>query len=316
MTGFPILLAMPILLAAGVQPQALAPPPPDERQARATVSIADYRHGDLLWENDRTAHRIYGRPLEAVEPPSGSGIDAWGKKVPWPFMERQLRAGHYHDDAGEGLDFYNVGQSRGAGGLGIWHDNKLWTSRNYREARIIRDGPEVAEFEVDYAPWPVDVGRNAWETRRFALPIGTHFTRIVSTIRSDRPEPLVVGIGIAKRGTSSNAGSFAADAARGRFSFWGPEELGKGRMAVAVLVDPAMLAGVTGDADNHLILLTVTPGEPFVYYMGAAWDRGSGFQSEQAWQAHVAEQRPDFSATSGAEPGSRFPAPGDGEEGP
>ena len=49
------------------------------RTPRATVMVADYRYGDILWENDRTAHRIYGRALEAVEPPSGSGIDSWGR---------------------------------------------------------------------------------------------------------------------------------------------------------------------------------------------------------------------------------------------
>src|SRR5215469_9691473 len=103
--------------------------PPATRAAEARAELAPYRYDDVLWENDRTAHRIYGRALETYEPPSGSGIDAWGKKVRWPFMERQLHTGAQHDDHGEGVDFYNVGGSRGVGGLGIWFDNKLWTSR-------------------------------------------------------------------------------------------------------------------------------------------------------------------------------------------
>jgi len=34
-----------------------------------------------------------------------------------------------------------------------------------------------------------------WETRTFTLPLGTNFTRLVSTINSDKPDPLIVGIG-------------------------------------------------------------------------------------------------------------------------
>ena len=269
-------------------------PPPPSRTPRASVMIADYRYDDLMWENDRTAHRIYGHALEAAEPPSGSGIDSWGKNVAWPFMDRQLRSGDQHAYHGEGLDFYNVGAGRGAGGLGIWHDNKLWTSRNYRAHRILSNGPATADFEVDYAPWPVDVGRKVWETRRFTLPLGTHFTRMISTLRSDTPGPLVVGIGIGKRATG-DGGDLTVDRARGILSFWGPADPRHGRMAIAVRVDPAMIAEIRNDADNYLVLLNVTPGKPFVYYSGSAWDLGQGgFRTRAAWDAYVAAEKVTF----------------------
>lgn len=268
--------------------------PPPDKTPRATVMLADYRYGDLLWENDRTAHRIYGRALEAAEPPSGSGIDSWGKNVPWPYMDRQLRAGDQHGYHGEGLDFYHVGGGRGAGGLGIWFDNKLWTSRNYRSFRILRNGPDAADFQVEYAPWPVDVGRKVWETRRFTLPLGTHFTRMVSTIRSDKPGPLLVGIGIGKRPTGGE-GELTVDRARGLLSWWGPGDPEHGRMAVALRVDPAMIAGIRQDADNHLVLLRVNPGKPFVYYSGSAWNLGQGgFRTRAAWDRYAAAEPLDF----------------------
>lgn len=274
----------------------LAPPPAAGRKPRATVNFAPYRYDDLLWENDRTAHRIYGPALEAYEPPSTSGIDAWGKSVRYPFMERQLKTGKQHDYHGEGIDFYNVNTFRGAGGLGIWRDNKLWVSRNFKTYRILQNGPEVARFEVDYAPWPVGVGRTAWETRRFALPLGTNFTRMVSTIGSDQAEPLMVAIGISKRATAPAPGTLTADRATGRFAWWGPTDADKGTMGVALMVDPAMIADVTEDADNYLVLLTVTPGKPFVYYMGAAWDKGLDIHSRAEWEAYVTAQKPNFRA--------------------
>ena len=282
---------------APVMPPIVKPlAPPTDTRARAVVELAPYRYDDLLWENDRTAHRIYGSALEAVEPPSGSGIDSWGKTVRWAFADRQLRTGDQHAYHGEGLDFYNVGASRGAGGLGIWFDNKLWTSRNYRTYRILRNGPDVADFEVTYAPWPVDVDRKVWETRRFTLPLGTQFTRLVSTLSSDKPGLLTVGIGIGKRTTIAGTdGALTIDKARGFISWWGPETGDHGRMGIAIKVDPAMIVGLTGDADNQLVLLRVQPGKPFVYYSGSVWDKGiAGIRTRAAWDRYVADAPVDF----------------------
>lgn len=276
----------------------LTPPPESERKPVARVVFAPYRFDDLLWENDLTAHRIYGPALEAEEPPSSSGIDAWGKNVPWPFMERQLKTGFQHDYHGEGIDFYNVNTTRGAGGLGIWYDNKLWVSRNFKSYRILQNGPDVAKFEVDYAPWPVDVMRKVWETRRFSLPLGTHFTRMISTISSDKAGPITVGIGISRHATSNKSGKLTVDRSRGRIIFWGPTDPDKGTMGIALMVDPAMIADVKTDADDYLVLLNATAGKPFVYYSGAAWDKGADIHSGAEWEAYVEAQRPDFDLAS------------------
>jgi Domain of unknown function (DUF4861) len=275
-------------------------PAPPSRQAAAVAVLAPYRHDDLLWENDRTAHRIYGRALQAIEPPSGSGIDSWGKNVVWPFADRQLRTGDQHAYHGEGLDFYNVGTTRGAGGLGIWYDNKLWTSRNFVRHRVLQSGGNVADFVVDYAPWPVDVDRKVWETRRFTLRLGTHFTRLVSTISSDKPGQLRVGIGIGKR-TVGAGGELTVDQRRGLLSWWGPEDGVHGRMAVAIRTDPTTIAEVRQDADNHLVLVAVTPGKPFVYHSASAWSKGEGgFQTRAAWDAYARSEELDFTVPGDA----------------
>jgi hypothetical protein len=281
-----------------VAKSTLPSPSAADRARRAAVAIAPYRYDDILWENDRVAHRIYGRALEAYEPPSTSGIDVWAKNVRWPFMERQIHSGQQHDYHGEGLDFYNVHSARGAGGLGIWFDNKLWVSRNYARWKLLQNEPNVASFEVQYDPWPVDVVRKVWETRSFTLPAGTNFTRMVSTIQSDTAEPLVVGIGISKRPTSdTQLGTLMADKTTGRISWWGPTDPTDGTIAVALMVDPKALVGVTEDLDNYLVLVRVQPGTPFVYYMGAAWDKGLDFHSKAEWDRYVAGQKPDFDAS-------------------
>ena len=286
------------LLAASTAAQEhkpLHPATTSEQKARAAVAIADYRFDDLLWENDRIAHRIYGRALEKAEPPSSSGIDAWGKRVRWPFMDRQLSTGDQHADHGEGIDFYNVGSGRGTGGLGVWYDNKLWTSRNYVRPRILQSGPDIADFIVEYEPWPVDTLRTVRETRRFTLPAGTNFTRMTSTFASSSDAVMIVGIGISKRPINGGKlGEVRKDEAGARMSWWGPADGDKGRMAAAVIVEPAAFEGFAEDADNYLILVRVRPEQPFVYYSGAAWDRGGDFATREAWNSYVDARQPDF----------------------
>jgi hypothetical protein len=82
-------------------------------------------------------------------------------------------------------------------------------------------------------------------------------------------------------------------------SFWGPNDPHHGRMAIALRVDPAMIAEVRSDADNHLVLLRVTPGKPFVYYSGSAWSLGEGgFRTRAAWDRYTAAERVDFTPPS------------------
>jgi hypothetical protein len=87
---------------------------------------------------------------------------------------------------------------------------------------------------------------------------------------------------------------FTKDLGAGRVSYWEPTDPVKGTMGIAVLVDPKALLEVRQDADNYLVLVKVEPGKPFVYYMGAAWDKGLDFHDRAAWEAYVRDQKPDF----------------------
>lgn len=271
--------------------EPLAPPTGDDAKPRAIAHFAPERLDDILWENDRVALRIYGPALQAKEPPSGSGIDIWAKRVRWPFMQRQLKFPNYHVDRGEGLDFYDVGGSRGAGAIGIWHADKLWTSRNWASHRIVASGGDTAKFEVDYKPWPVDVVRRVSEHRSFTLPMGSNFTRMVSTLTSDTAEPLVVGIGIAKKRGGQRV---IRDAKSGRLTVHEAGDPGHGAMSITVAADPKQVRGFAEDAENYLLLVNAVPGTPFAYYTGYGWDRGLDIRNAADWDALVARTRFDF----------------------
>jgi hypothetical protein len=60
------------------------------------------------------------------------------------------------------------------------------------------------------------------------------------------------------------------------------------------MVDPKSLVEIRQDAENYLVLVKVEPGKPFVYFTGAAWDKGRDFHDRAAWEAYVRDQKPDF----------------------
>ncbi|HVT79249.1 MAG TPA: DUF4861 family protein [Phycisphaerae bacterium] len=315
------ILAGSSIVLTGVRAQT-APAATGPCMARYTGSGAKppERWDDIFWENDRTAHRIYG-PAVSRPAPNGeglvtSGIDIWVKKTREPFMDRQLMTNAQHDDTtGMGRDCYDVQATCGAGGLGIWDDasKKLMRSANWSDKGGFVTGGDVASFWVTYAPWDAGGGRKVKEKRTFTLPAGTNFTRMVDVI-DDASTPantgdLLVGIGIAKRAIDNNrflaepnvpANNFVANKEKGVFVYWEPEQhyrtpLEAGHTGVAVLVDPKSIVKViTDDPAQNLIIVKVTPGKPWVYYTGACWSLGLDFKTQPEWEKYAMEYKTSF----------------------
>jgi hypothetical protein len=88
-------------------------------QFKAYGRFVRERFDDFAWENDRIAHRMYGKALETWvrEPLTSSAVDIWSKRVPKMVINDWYMADNYHVDNGEGADFYSAG--RGCGGNGL-----------------------------------------------------------------------------------------------------------------------------------------------------------------------------------------------------
>ena len=106
---------------------------------------------------------------------------------------------HYHEDNGEFMDDYRVGNSRGCGGVGIWDGKKLYISSNYRNWKLITTGPIRSEFELTYDAWDAGNGRMVSETKRYSIDAGSWFTKAQSTFASEDKSPLTIGVGLAER---------------------------------------------------------------------------------------------------------------------
>src|SRR6266478_9131091 len=119
---------------------------------RAYGRFVRERFDDFAWENDRIAHRTYGKALEtwAGEPLTSSTIDIWSKRTPRMVIDEWYMLDNYHSDSGQSADFYSAGASRGCGGNGLWADDKLWVSRNFAVSRVLADGPIRVMLELVY----------------------------------------------------------------------------------------------------------------------------------------------------------------------
>lgn len=234
---------------------------------RCHVRFIEERKEDIAWENDRIALRIYSREVRSKV---GSGVDFWAKSVDYPIVEKWYALNDsgqaYHEDRGEGFDFYNVGKNRGVGGTGIWAGGELFVSQPYANYRIVSDSPEELEFEIDYQPYTA-AGETICESKRIRMILGTHFYQVTSTVRTASGRDVLLAVGL----TSFGQAAVERDPARGLLSL--TERIGdrEGSIGSAVLADPARTRGFAASGDDELLLLQVASGEPVTYYVGAAW---------------------------------------------
>jgi len=259
------------------------------------------RLDDLAWENDRIAHRAYGAalnsPAAGMERLRGSGIDVWGKRVPYPVIDRWYPKGHdqFHKDGeGEGLDLYSIGSSRGAGGTGIWDGAKLWTSDNFAGQQVLSNGPRRAAFRLTYAPFDAGAAGATTEVKQFTVDCGRNFDAVTSTF-SFNGGTQTVAIGITEHAPLEGfpAAVLTKDPDGRWMSFW--EDNKDGGLGIAVVLAPeATPAGFAYEAPaqkpgygNNLLLVKAQDGAPVRYYTGAGWTRSGQFTDRDAWEAYV-----------------------------
>lgn len=271
----------------------VAPPFPVKAFARYVPERLD----DFAWENDKIGHRTYGPALAEPAPPGSdkevlvtSGLDIWFKRPSYLIVDRWYNKGHdhYHREEGEGLDMYAVGRTRGAGGAGIWHDGRLFTSRNYSTWRVLANGPVRAVFELDYAAWDVQ-GVPVTETKRFTVDAGHYFDTVESTFSTPSQQELTVALGLNKKPAyAEQMPEVAAYRAPDTLMQW-VRQRSAGDFGTAIVLPGAQ--GYAADADNELILVKARTGQSLRYYLGAAASWSGEFPAAPAWQAYVEAYR-------------------------
>jgi hypothetical protein len=246
------------------------------------------RFDDYAWENDRIAHRTFGKALETWkgEPLSGSSIDIWAKRVPRLVIDEWYMTGHYHKDTGEGCDDYTSGATRGDGGDGLWAADRLWVSRNFVNSRTLAAGPIRVMFELEYEPFEVN-GISVSEVRRISLDAGQNLDHYQVTytpyFRPEKPVTLTAGLGLKK--VKDEQLSF--NPTNGTLVIWQKMEKQPGSEGVALVTDPKLILKQAEDKQNDLVIAKVSDKNMADYWAGYAWDQTGQVADAAAWQKYV-----------------------------
>ena len=257
-------------------------------QFKAFGRFVRERFDDFAWENDRIAHRMYGKALETwqKEPLASSTVDVWSKRTSRLLINDWYMLDNYHADAGEGADFYSAGLSRGCGGNGLWAADRLWVSRNFVQSRVLANGPIRVMFELTYEPFDVN-GVSVAEVKRITLDAGQNLDHFQSCYqpftRPEKPVTLTTAIGLKKvSGERTDL-----NAQRGWLVTWEKMEKDAGNQGLAIVVNPKLFENTPEDKLNILVVAKVPENNCVSYWAGFCWDKSGQFADYEAWKSFV-----------------------------
>jgi uncharacterized protein DUF4861 len=250
---------------------------------RAYGRFVRERFDDFAWENDRVAHRTYGKALITWkgEPLTSSAIDIWSKRTDKLVINDWYMVDNYHTDQGEGVDAYSAGPTRGCGGNGIWSNGQLYIPTNFVDSRVLTNGPIRVMFELVYEPFDVN-GTKVSQVLRVSLDAGSQLNRFTPYFQTTGGhDSLALAIGLKK--VKDEQKQFNAE--HGWLTIWEPMEKNLGMQGLAIVVDPRAVDKENEDKLNHLVVLK--PGMAASYWAGFAWDRAGKITSAESWNSYV-----------------------------
>jgi pectinesterase len=245
---------------------------------------------DVGWENDRIAFRVYGSVLAGNV---DNGTDVWTKRVRYPIVAKWYKESEgrlpgkdtYHQDRGEGADFFSVGKTLGAGSAGILWNGILVQPGLFSHHRIIANGPLRLIVELIYANMRIDTARYT-VIKRITLDAGDQLNRIEETYISNANHPrLTLAAGLVKR----SATAIHKDAERRYIALWGQTNADSvnGALGTAVLFPAGGTVSFSEDSLQYLLSTEIVKGKKTIYYSGAAWSRMGDITTSEEWQKYL-----------------------------
>jgi hypothetical protein len=235
------------------------------------------RKDDFAWENDKIAFRMYGKALEGTKE-DAYGIDVWVKRTDKLVLNERYKKADYHVDHGDGLDYYHVGLTLGAGNIAPCINDSIWYSKNYRQWKVLDNGPLRSSFQLTFDQWDV-AGRKVSMVKTVSLDAGSQLSRVEVNYSYSNNDSLPVVIGIIKR---KEQGTILLDEQNGIMGYWEPQHPAHGTTGTGTVF---LLSAVKMKVSReHLLtLLTANADKPFVYYTGAAWNKAGIITNAQNW---------------------------------
>lgn len=261
---------------------AAVPGTPSNVKPRTYARFVPERKDDFAWENDRIAFRMYGAALENFPAENAHGIDVWVKRTPELIVNKWYKTNDYHHDNGDGLDYYSVGLTLGAGDIAPYFNDSIYFPRHYRTWKVLDSGPLRCTFQLGYEPW--QAGRNTVSViKTISLDAGSQLNKMSVQYKLSAGDILPVATGIVRR---MQQGTMLLDEKNGVVGYWEPEHGQDGITGLGMIV-PAKKQRMLLTGQHLLATTTINVQEPFVYYFGAAWNKAGMYTNAAGWFTYL-----------------------------
>ncbi len=250
---------------------------PNVFQTKTYARFVPERYDDFAWENDRIAFRVYGKALEGRSD-NAYGLDVWVKRTDKMVVNERYKRGEYHLDHGDGLDYYKVGFTLGAGSMAPFVKDSVYYSANYHRWKTLDLGVLRTSFQLEYDSWNA-AGIKVKCTRTISLDANSQLNRIENVYTFEDNNSLPVAVGLAKR---PETGVLSLNEQQGIMGYWEPAHGQDGTTGVGVIMNDEVKGMLV--KNNQIVALTaVKNNEPIVYYAGAVWDKAGKITNATQW---------------------------------
>ncbi|MGV6945773.1 DUF4861 family protein [Sphingobacterium kyonggiense] len=241
------------------------------------------RFDDFAWENNVVAFRIYGPALEG-RADDAQGIDFWAKRIPNLIINKWYKSKDYHQDHGEGLDYYSVGKSLGLGDVAIYLQDSLIYGKHYRTHKILDNGPLRTTFELTY-PEENYQGQRIQLKKTISLDANSRFNRIQIEVDNKDKSSSAIVIGLVKRKEKEPIYQLGAN--NNYLAYWEPNINKNGHTATAIVYPNKIKSNFINSPIQFLKRIVVSNKTPITYYSGAAWDKEGKITDSNTWFEYV-----------------------------
>ncbi|WP_295116657.1 DUF4861 domain-containing protein [uncultured Chitinophaga sp.] len=261
---------------------AIVPGAPKPVQKKTYGRYVPERKDDFAWENDKIAFRMYGKALENTPKENANGMDVWGKRTSNLILDKWYKLNNYHKDNGEGMDYYHVGYTLGAGNIAPMNADTIAYPKNYRTYKILDSGALRTTFVLGYESW--NVGKlPVTVTKKFTLDAGSQMNKLEVQFSYSGSDTLPVAIGIIRR---DEPGSIVFNEQGGIMAYWEPQHGEDGTIGVGCIF-PAPVKQMRTDKLHLLTVSSANATAPYVYYTGAAWNKAGVITNDQQWFTYL-----------------------------
>ena len=284
-----------------------------EKLTQAGIKLPGKR-SDIMWENDRSAYRLYSTLLLKKEPNTGNGVDMWVKKKPTPIIDSMFLQPNYHNENEFGADIFSVnGKRLGMGGITHVMNGKLMVHGPYDECEVLENGALRSAFRVTYNEVEVE-GVKYTKTVEVETRAGSLLNKATvcytPLTRQQKQRTIKLAVGLYQHTDMEKVQphGMAYTSAPGIIGWAEDKSEGAVTSPGARFYQGACIVDTdtrTEQIDHHLCLTAdYEPGTAFTYYFGGGWNifPGGEFHCDEDWfaalDAFAEEQRHPLTLTS------------------